>query len=60
MGMSSVSAVELGTRLGERTGLELPVGTIYDLGTPEAIADFLLAEFTGGLNGTPPEGSAPN
>ena len=44
MGMSSVSAVELRGRLVERIGLDLPVGFIYDLCTPAAIADFLVAE----------------
>lgn len=45
MGMSSISAVELRAALIERTGLDLPEGFIYDLYTPAAIANFLLAEF---------------
>jgi NAD(P)-dependent dehydrogenase (short-subunit alcohol dehydrogenase family)/acyl carrier protein len=44
MGMQSMTAVELRGRLVERTGLELPAGFIYRLGTPAAIADYLLTE----------------
>jgi acyl transferase domain-containing protein/nucleoside-diphosphate-sugar epimerase/acyl carrier protein len=44
LGMSSLSAVELRKRLTELTDLELPVGFVYDLGTPEAIVEFLLTE----------------
>jgi acyl carrier protein len=44
MGMSSVSAVELRGRLVELIGLDLPTGFVYDLSTPAAIAEFLVAE----------------
>jgi acyl transferase domain-containing protein len=44
LGMSSMSAIELRTALAGLTGLELPEGFIYDLCTPAAIADYLLAE----------------
>jgi hypothetical protein len=46
MGMSSMSAVELRGRLVERIGLDLPVRSIYELSTPAAMAEFLLAELT--------------
>jgi acyl transferase domain-containing protein len=46
LGMSSVSAVELHERLAELIGLDLPAGFIYDLSTPAAIAEFLVAELT--------------
>jgi acyl transferase domain-containing protein/acyl carrier protein len=46
LGMSSIYAVELGQRLLAQTGVGLAAGTIFDLGTPAAIAEFLLAELS--------------
>lgn len=45
LGMSSIYAVELGKRLWGQTGVELQPAFVYDLATPAAIAEFLLAEF---------------
>jgi len=35
-----------GSGLVERIGLDLPVRSIYELSTPAAMAEFLLAELT--------------
>jgi acyl transferase domain-containing protein len=53
-GMTSMSAVELRTNIIKRTGLKLPEGLIYDLYTPTAIADFVLAEFEAQRHGGMP------
>jgi acyl transferase domain-containing protein len=41
LGLSSAAALDLRARIADRTSLDLPATAIYDLATPEAIADHL-------------------
>ncbi|WSY37813.1 SDR family NAD(P)-dependent oxidoreductase [Embleya sp. NBC_00888] len=56
LGFDSLNAVDLRNRLAAATGLRLPVGLIYDLPTPNAIAQHLRARL--GADGEEPAGSA--
>ncbi|MGW1996292.1 type I polyketide synthase [Embleya sp. NPDC001921] len=56
LGFDSLNSVDLRNRLAAATGLRLPVGLIYDLPTPNAIAQHLRARL--GADGEEPAGSA--
>ncbi|MFF2044449.1 type I polyketide synthase [Kitasatospora sp. NPDC058170] len=43
MGFSSLSVIDLGKRLTEATGVDVPMGLIYDRPTPAALAAYLTA-----------------
>ncbi|WP_374224439.1 SDR family NAD(P)-dependent oxidoreductase, partial [Streptomyces sp. ISL-94] len=47
LGFGSLAAVEMNRRLADATGLDLPVGAVYDHPTPRGLAEHLLAELSG-------------
>ncbi|QKV96583.1 SDR family NAD(P)-dependent oxidoreductase [Streptomyces sp. NA02950] len=55
LGLDSLAAVDLHRRLGEETGLDLPVTVAYDCPTPDALADRLLTGALGTAALPPPE-----
>ncbi len=59
LGFDSIAAVELRSRLGTATGLQLPVGLIYSHPTPVALAGFLTEELTSHSERAVVTGAAP-
>ncbi|HEY5194986.1 MAG TPA: amino acid adenylation domain-containing protein, partial [Solirubrobacteraceae bacterium] len=52
LGLDSLGAVDLSSRLGEETGLRLAPTLIFDHPTPAAVAKFLLSKVEGTQHGT--------
>ena len=46
LGLDSIMAVELRTRLGKLTGRRIPVGTLFELANPRALAELLAQSVT--------------
>nr|WP_116210513.1 type I polyketide synthase [Streptomyces olivoreticuli] len=59
LGLNSLTAVEIRNRLDQATGLSLPPTLLFDQGTPEAVADHLRSQLTGGQPGAAADGAAP-